>query len=63
MTHAGDAMQKEAALNSILAKLNDQGKDSALAILKTLRFAQTAMESEAGAAAGKEKRRQPTRAG
>lgn len=62
MTHTGDAARKEAALSAILAKLNDQGKDSALAILRTLRFAQTAMESET-CAAGQEKRRQPTRAG
>ena len=63
MTHTGDAARKEAALNAVFAKLDDQGKDSALAILRTLRFAQTAVESETGAAAGQEKRRQPTRVG
>ena len=63
MTQTGDAMQKEAALRSILSQLDDKGKDSALAILKALGFAQAVMNSKTGKTAGQEKRPRPTRAG
>lgn len=63
MTHTGEAARKEAALNAIFAKLNDQGKDSALAILKALSFAQSVMNAKTGEMTGPGECRRPTRAG
>ena len=43
MAHSDEDVRKIAELNAAFVTLNDKGKDSALTILRTLRFAQAVM--------------------
>lgn len=52
MAQSKEDMQKIAGLNSAFVALNDSGKNCALAILRTLSFAQSVMRDDLADAAG-----------
>lgn len=63
MTHSKEDIQRIAELNSAFMSLNDKGKDSALTILRSLKFAQDVMGADTYGAERKTNHQQTGRIG